>query len=195
MLTKAFELKKEFPFNFHSDGKLLVDKRTLVPTNMNLAVAINNDLVYTLKPDLKNDVILYGITYGKNNMRMVVISDGRHTRYYWFTRKRHYTYLVEQGSIDLDEAWLNLFKSIIVNTRAKVLNMYEIMKHFIREYFKTLGDKELHLTMSVKHNDELLYVEVSKEYAMKRVMFMSVDGKRRLVDFTKHPLLEVLGAE
>jgi hypothetical protein len=193
MLTKAFELKKEFPFPFRG-GKLLLDKRTLVPTNLNVAVAINNDLVYTLKPDLKGEITLYGITYGNQGLPMVVMSDGHHTRYYWFSRKRHYTYLVESGSNDLDEAWLNLFKSIVTNTRSKVIDMYEIMRTFIREYFWTLGDKELHLTLSTKHNDELLYIEVAKEHGMRRAMFITVNGKNRLVDFSKHPLLEVLEA-
>lgn len=193
MLTKAFELRKEFPFTFR-EGKLLIDKRTLIPTNLNVAVAINNDLVHTLRPGLKSEITLYGITYGSEDLHMVTMSDGRQTRYYWFTRKRQYTYLIEAGSADLDEAWLNLFKSIITNTRSKVIDMYEIMKHFIYEYFKTLGDKELHLTMSTQYKDELLYVEVSKEYAMKRAALITVNGKRRLVDFNKHPLLEVLGA-
>lgn len=193
MLTKAFEMKKEFPFPLR-DGKLFLDKRTLVPTNMNTAMVIEKDAAQVIRPGFKNDITLFGITHVEHGMHIVVVSDGYQTRYYWFSQRRQYTYLVDVGSVDLDAAWFNLFKSIITNTKKKTISMYPILRDFAMEYFRTLGEKEINLTLSILHEGKLLYVEVIKESFMRTAMTLAVDGKRRTVDFTKHPLLEVLEA-
>lgn len=194
MLIKAFELKQEFPF-FVNNGNICVGMKTLMPVNPKEFTEETRENYRKITPHCNNPINFYGITSGNLNLRMVVVSDGLRTYFYWFTKRNRYNLMVRYGSRDLEEAWLHLFKWIITNPGKKCSEMYAVLKHFMREYFKFLGEKELNLTLSTKHDNELLYIEVIKESFMRNAMSMIVNGKRRTVDFKYHPLLEVLEAK
>jgi len=192
MLVKAFELINEFPFEM-PEGTLLIDSEQLIPTSINRGAAHLMKRVHTIKPGLTGRIKLYGLTYGQDTMKMVCLSNEHATRYYWFTRKRTYTYLVQMASRDLDEAWLNLFKAIMMDSRPSALTVYEIVKHFIMEYFKTLGDREFKVTLSGKWKKEFAHVEFERESFIHKSVFVTVGDERRLCDLNKHPLLEMIG--
>lgn len=190
MLTKSFEIIKEFPFELVGHH-IWVHRELLVPVSRADQIKFPTP-VRALYPGMSGKISFYGITTNPNGVRMLSLSNGRVTRYYWFNGKRTTTYLVRSKSSDLEEAWLNLFKSLIKDTGSKVITNYEIFKEFMLDYIKHLGDKELSLSLSAVVNGELFYIEVEKTYCMTKAVTLIVNGSEKLVDFNKHPLLEAL---
>ena len=192
MLIKAFELKHEFPFDMF-EGTVMLDIEQLIPTSVNRASAIANKDVHIVKPNLGNEITLFGVTHGQNILKMVVFSSGNATRYYWFSRKGRYTYLAPMGSNDLDEAWLNLFKSFMVDSRPTTMEMYDVLKHFALEYLKTLGDQKFEYDLTGKWKGDFAHIKVAKESFYNRQVDVTVGDKTRMCDFKVHPLVEMIG--
>lgn len=187
MLVKAFELRNEFPFDM-AEGRVFLDKERLIPTSLNRGTAVFN--TWETKPSLGEHITLFGVTHAQNTMRMVVFSNGVHTRYYWFTRSRRHTYLVTTGSKDLDEAWENLFKAFMLDVRTVQSYWYDKFKHFTLEYLKTLGNKEFEFDLSGNWKGSLANIRVRKESFFNKQVTVTWDGQQRTCDFKKHPLLE-----
>jgi len=188
MLIKAFELKNEFPFDME-EGTVYLDRDRLIPTTMNRTAAIKAGC-HVVKPGIGDDIRLFGVTHGRQ-MQMVVFSSATATRYYWFTRKRRYSYKVPAGSSDLGEAWNHLFKSFMLDGRASTLLMYDVLKQFVLEYLRTLKDVEFEYDLSGKWCNDLVHIKVRKEAWFTKQVYVVVDGKTRLCGFDKHPLLEM----
>lgn len=192
MLVKAFELKHEFPFDM-SEGTVVLDREQLIPTTQHRSSAIADGRVHIIKPNLGNKISLFGVTHGQRAMSMVVLSSGSATRYYWFTKSRRYTYLAPMGSKDLDEAWVHLFKSFMLDSDETSGELYEILKDFTLEYIQTLGDKEFKYDLSGKWREELVHVTVEKQSFMNKQVVVTTGDKTRTCDFGKHPLVEMIG--
>ena len=188
MLIKAFELKNEFPFDME-EGTVYLDKERLIPTSMHRSAAVKAGCV-VVKPGIGDDIRLFGVTHGPY-MRMVVFSSATATRYYWFTRKRRYSYKVPTGSNDLNEAWVNLFKSFMLDSRASTLLMYDVLKHFVLEFLRTLNGTEFEYDLSGRWLNDLVHVRVKKESFFTKQLTVTVDGVTRTCDLNKHPLIEM----
>lgn len=192
MLVKAFELKREFPFDM-SEGTVVLDREQLIPTTQNRSSAIADGRVLIVKPNLGNKITLFGVTHGQQATSMVTFSSGSATRYYWFTKKKRYTYLAPMGSKDLDDAWLNLFKAFMLDSTDNLLEMYDILKDFVIEYIQTLGDKEFEYDLSGVWKGELTHIKVRKDCFFNRQLTVVVGEKTRTCDLSKHPLIEMIG--
>lgn len=193
MLVAAFELKHEFPFDM-SEGTVALDREQLIPTARHRASAVATGTVHLVKPNLGNNITLFGVTHAQA-AKMVVFSSGTATRYYWFTRSRRYSYLVPAGSKDLPEAWVNLFKSFMLDGRKQALEMYDILKHFVLEFLKTLGDKSFEYDLSGKWKDQLVHIRVTKEIFMTKAVTVTIGDYTRTCGFGRHPLEEMLEPE
>jgi hypothetical protein len=192
MLVKAFELKHEFPFDM-SEGVVVLDRDQLIPTTQHRASAMASGRVHVVKPNLGSNITLFGVTHAQHT-KMVVFSSGSATKYYWFTRSRRYSYTVAAGSHDLDEAWMNLFKAFMLDGRPSTMQMYDILKHFVLEFLKTLGDREFEYDLSGKWKDTLAHIRVAKLPFMNKQVTVTVGECTRTCDFGKHPLEEMLCA-
>lgn len=91
-------------------------------------------------PKLEKDVTFYSVTETVNGP-LVAISDGKATRYYWFGNNRRDTYMAQKGSSSFEEAWSNLFLSLMVDDRPVAKPLYDRVSFIFIEAFKLDPEK------------------------------------------------------
>jgi len=207
MLVKEFSATS-FPFSLR-DGKIAVRKQDRVPVAPDFEPFVSNEQVSVFRPGLKYPINFYCVTHvrGENApkenqespcLRVVAISDGKKTSYNWFGKKVRAHYVANVPSRSFEEAWLNLFKAVIMDDTKVGIQFYDLAKHFFMEYFKTIDKDEdfvFDVTLSGRWNNQFLNVEFSRMplQAHSSVMVNINDTGDRIVSMHTHPIVEALG--
>lgn len=193
MLNKEFSLSGSFPYML-DNGTLLIKKDRYIPTSMNRAAAHLNGDVLRIKPQLVYPIKFYGVTHVKDNVRLVSMSDGSKTRYYWFGENCRGTYLSNSPSSCFEDAWRNLFKSIMLDDGPKAMKFYELVKHFFSDYFRTLGDEVFKLTITGKWKGLFVHLDFERTSDLDpSLIFVNIHEKEVLANLNTHPLVQYLG--
>lgn len=205
MLHKEFEHKGPFPFAL-VDGRLAILKADRTPSHMCTDLAKKAKLVDIVRPGLKYPINYYCVTHVKgkeepkswqehSELRVVAISDGRDTRYYWFSKTTRATYIAHMPSRSFEDAWINLFKSVMLDDRPRTIQLYELMKHFFIEYFRTIKEEDdFNVTITGKWKGLLVNLDIERmPLQSPSSVLMDVNGKSNLVSLYTHPLVEILG--
>jgi hypothetical protein len=193
MLNKEFSLSGSFPYTL-DNGTLVIKKDRYVPTSMNRAAAHQTGNVIRINPQLKYPIKFYGVTHVKDNVRLVSMSDGSKTRYYWFGENCRGTYLCNTPSSSFEESWRNLFKSLMLDDCSKAIKFYDLVKGFFSRYFETLGSELFQLSITGKWKGLFVHLDFERSSALdSSLIFMNVHDKEILANLNTHPLVELLG--
>ena len=193
MLNKEFSVTAALHPYIREDV-MVIWKMDCVPTNMNRAMAHMSEKVHCIRPGLKHPVNFYGVTHVKGDSRMVTISDGHCTSYYWFSGDVRARYKVKSGSSNFEGAWEALFKALLLDDTPKALEFYDHVKAFFMGYFQTPEGRDFNTVLSGKWKGLFVHLEFERTVALDpALLFMRIHDKEMLVNLNTHPLVEVLG--
>lgn len=202
MLHKEYCFNGPFPYML-KDGYLLLLKEKRVPVSYDSVLL--TDAVTRVKPGLKYPINFFSVTHVKgkeepkpgqehSHLRLVAMSDGKDTRYYYYGKKTRATYLANMPSKTHEEAWLNLLKAVIMDDRDRGIAFYNLVKHFFVEYFKTRGDEPFQVSLSGRWKDMLLHVDFERMPLLApSSIFININGREQFASLHTHPLVELVG--
>lgn len=128
---------------------------------------------------LRGPINFYAVTQCHGH-RLVSISDGHCTRYYWLGLLRYSTYLVKKPSRNFEDAWKNLYESLVMDSRYSAIQFYREVWQFFAELldFKKRGEYHAHLVGMWKgHSVDLtLSVTEDTEHGMVDYLLSPVEG-------------------
>ena len=134
MLSKEYLVTGVFPRFNKSTLQMTISRQDGIPTNTTVRRRYYaNDGYIRARHGLKNPINFYAVTECGGN-RLVSISDGEQTRYYWLTSNRHYTYLAKKPSRSFEVAWLLLEESLRTDKRLSA----ELFSKAARPFFYAL---------------------------------------------------------
>lgn len=207
MLHKEYVHKGPFPFAL-KDGRLAIRRDDRTPSDMVCELAHKAKIVNIVRPGLKYPINFYCVTHVKgkedpkpgqenSELRVVAMSDGKDTRYYWFGKHTRATYVANMPSASFEDAWLNLFKSVMMDDRPRTISLYHLMKHFFIEYFRTIDedpDVDFNVTLSGSWKGLFVHLDIERmPLQAPDSVLMTINGKNTLACLYSHPLVEVLG--
>lgn len=198
MLNKTFTHKatdtlRNFPFGL-PDGSILITKDEGVPTNMNVAQGQKLGVVDRIRPGMDREISFYGVTKLENGQRLISVSDGHSTRFYWFENDKKISYLVEQPSRSHEESWMNLFKGLLLDDSDRGNVMFTICRPFFGQFFKMQNQESVRITLSGKWKGQLVHMEVEHYSVMgDNLIQINLNGQDHFMKLDFHPLKELLG--
>lgn len=134
MLSKEYLVTGVFPRFSKSTHQLTIRRQDGIPTNNAVRACYYAGGGYIrARHGLRNPINFYAVTEVDGN-RLVSISDGEQTRYYWITSRRHDTYLVKKPSRSYEVAWLLLEESLRTDKRLSA----ELFSKAVRPFFYAL---------------------------------------------------------
>lgn len=156
MLSKEYLVTGIFPKFGSSARQLTVDKRLGVPTRISTTLLRRHHVVdkyLKLRHGLKYPITFYAVTeFG--GARLVSISDGVQTRYYWLTSTRYHSYLADKSSRSYEQAWCNLFEFTTLDGRKSTQQFSRAMVGFFKDLTEELterGNKHLQWYWRLMH--------------------------------------------
>lgn len=137
MLSKEYLVTGIFPRFGKAPRQLqlTIDKRSGIPTKTPVMLLRRHSVMhkyFRLRHGLSHPIKFYAVTECEGS-RLVSISDGDKTRYYWLTSGRSQTYVVNKPSRSFEEAWVNLFESIASDKRASAKLFYKTALPFFTQ--------------------------------------------------------------
>jgi hypothetical protein len=132
MLSKEYLVTGVFPKFRQSTRQLTVSKRLGIPTSISSTLLRRHHVMnkyITLRHGLKNPITFYAVTECDGN-RLVSISDGAQTRYYWLASNRHTTYLTTGSCRDYEHAWQLLDQALKKDKRASAVQFAAALRPF-----------------------------------------------------------------
>lgn len=132
MLSKEYLVTGVFPKLGKSSQQLHIRYGDGTPTYCTQIRRCFNEGIIRVRHRLVNPITFYSVTEF-NGCRLISISDGAQSRYYWLTPTRHHTYLVDKPSKGFEEAWSNLFAGIIMDERTSANLFYKVVWPFFEE--------------------------------------------------------------
>lgn len=136
MLSKEYLVTGIFPKFGRSTRQLTVSKRLGIPTRVSTTLLRRHhvqDKYIQLRHGLKNAIVFYAVTEFDGG-RLVSISDGVQTRYYWLGGTRAATYLVHKPCRSFERAWDNLFETLEADTRIAARQFLRTVNHLKCEW-------------------------------------------------------------
>lgn len=118
MLSKEYLVTGVFPHFGKSTSQLSISTTDGTPTRSTRLTRRHyvSDGCIRARHGLKNPICFYAVTKCEGG-RLVSISDGVQTRYYWLGFLRHSTYLANKPSRNYEQAWEVLREAMNTDTR------------------------------------------------------------------------------
>lgn len=167
-----------------------IDKETGKPTDRKVFKFPNTATYITVRPGLRWSVGFYSVTTLPEG-KLVVISDRFQTRYYWLTKNpTRETFLVDFPSRSFEEAWVNLFKGLLLKDGVASTRFYnEIYILFLRHFQEE--NKEQVITIEGVWKKLAFVASISWEPSSPGKLDISStydSVKSRSVPFAFHPI-------
>jgi hypothetical protein len=125
---------------------------------------------------LKGPINFYAVTQC-NGHRLISISDGRQTRYYWLGLLRYSTYVVDKPSRDFETAWKNLYEALVLDSRTSAFHFYRVVWPFFVELLDYNKRGEYHAHLVGKWKGESVDVTLS----------VTEDTQPGMIDYVLYP--------
>mgnify|MGYP003407986288 FL=1 len=192
MLSKEYLVTGVFPKLNKSDQQLHIRYEDGTPTRCTQVRRIFNEGTIRARHKLANPITFYAVTEFEG-CRLISISDGARTRYYWLTPTRHHTYMLDKPSKGFEEAWKNLFEGIVMDERLSATLFYRVIWPFFEEMLDFKRTKKCffaHLTGQWKGKSVDLILESYSTTPRGEIAVVS-QGKEQIITLKK-PILNSL---
>ena len=189
MLTKGYVATAE-ELSEYTSGQLVIGREDgmLGPNRSENAVARAMAPRILVRPGLAGAIRFYSVTILPEG-KLISISDGKQTRYYWLTRKRE-TLIVDLPSRSFEEAWTNLFKGLLIDTRLPSVRLYNVLYVlFLRHFQETREKQTFAIEGKYKCESFVASIEWDPEQPGKLDISSTYDTvQSRAVPFAFHPI-------
>jgi len=189
MLDKGYVATDE-DLNEYVSGQLVInrDDGSLGPNRSENPVHRIMAPRMTVRPGLSGGIKFYAVTILPHG-KLISISDDKQTRYYWVTRKRE-TVIVDHPSRSFEEAWTNLFKGLLVDTRPSSVRLYNVLYVLFLVHFQRTEEKQTFaIEGRYKCEDFVASIEWDPEQPTALKIASTYDTvESRSVPFAFHPI-------
>lgn len=189
MLTKGYVATAE-DLKEYTSGQLIIGREDgmLGPNRSESTLTRALSPRILVRPGLVGAIKFYAVTILPEG-KLIAVSDTQQTRYYWLARKRE-TVIVGHPSRSFEEAWTNLFKGLLADTRVNSVRLYNVLYVLFLRHFQEEGEKRTFAIEGVYHKEDFTAsIEWDPEQP-GRVVISSTYGtvKTRSVPIAFHPI-------
>lgn len=197
-------------------GEFMMNTRTGVPSTLVFGIAsgIRNNGVndkfptYTTgrvlppirvddnkRTKVKVEIVHYSVTIVGDDERLIAVSDGRHTTYYFRCVGGYRDFRINEGTRSLEEAYEALVRNLFTSDKPFAYLFWGVASEFIANYFRnnevSISTNRLRVDGEQGFSD-LKFISYNKECMN---IIYSLNGVEHSVDVFTHPLLQLKSDE